>query len=204
MKEHWSKLRRFYREDLNHFVFITAGAFVILMVLGFLAGLFVDGVADKAVEGFAQMLENSQIIDDGRINVFRLFLKNLQSVLYTIGMGFIPFILLSAFSLVINSALLGLFAALYVHNGTSLLVYLAGILPHGIFELPAIVLGIACGIYICRIITNYVRFNKKGTVGPAVLNVVRVLVLNIVPLLIVAAIVESYVTPVIMSAVMGM
>lgn len=204
MKEHWNKLRRFYRDELDHFVFITGGAFAILVVLGFLAGLFLDGVADKAVEGFAQMLENSQIIDDGRINVFRLFLKNLQSVLYTIGMGFIPFIFLSAFSLVINSALLGLFAALYVHNGTSLLVYLAGILPHGIFELPAIVLGIACGIYICRIITNYVRFNKKGTVGPAVLNVVRVLVLNIVPLLIVAAIVESYVTPVIMSAVMGM
>lgn len=47
---------------------------------------------------------------------------------------------------------------------------------------------------------RYVRRNEKGLVGPAVLNLVRLLVMHIVPLLLAAAAIEAYVTPVVMEA----
>ena len=116
------------------------------------------------------------------------------SVLY----GFIPFIYLPALSLGVNALLLGLFAAYFLNNGISILAYLGGILPHGIFELPALVISLACGIYLCSRINQYVRKNTKGMMVPTLKNIVRVLALTVLPLLAAAAAVEAYVTPAVM------
>lgn len=205
MKEQWQKLRAFYRGDLDHYLFITAWAFVILAVLGWLAGMFIDGLAEKTMESFAQMVSDSEIMDDsGAINVLMLFWNNVRATVATAIFGFIPFLYLTAISLATNASTLGIFAAVYVDRGTSLLVFFASLVPHGIFELPALVLSMACGLYLCRVMTDYVRFKKKGTVGPAVLNVARVMALNVVPLLAAAAIIETYVTPAIVAAVMNL
>ena len=79
-----------------------------------------------------------------------------------------------------------------------MLAYLGGILPHGIFELPALVISLACGIYLCSRINQYVRKNTRGMMAPTLKNIVRVLTLTVLPLLAVAAAVEAYVTPAVM------
>ena len=109
--------------------------------------------------------------------------------------GFIPFIYLPALSIGINSLLLGLFAGVYVNNGISLLAYFAGIVPHGIFELPALILALSSGIYLCRKVTDYVRHNEKGVMGPLMKDLLRLFVIHIIPLLMAAAVIEAYVTP---------
>ena len=58
----------------------------------------------------------------------------------------------------------------------------------------------AGGLYLCRTLVRYVRRSEKGLVGPVVLNLLRLLVMHIVPLLLAAAAVEAYVTPRIMEA----
>ena len=97
-----------------------------------------------------------------------------------------------------------MFAAYYVNNGVSLLVYLAGILPHGIFELTALMLAFAGGFLLCRQITQYVRSNTKGMMKPLMLNLLRVLdnPHQDIPLLAVAAVAEVYVTPHVMALFM--
>ena len=81
----------------------------------------------------------------------------------------------------------------------SMLYYLAAIVPHGIFELPALVLSIALGLYLCKAVNHYIRHNTNGTVVAAVMNIWRVFLLRAVPLFVVASVVESYVTPWIIS-----
>ena len=93
------------------------------------------------------------------------------------------------------SLLLGLFAGVYVNNGISLLAYFAGIVPHGVFELPALILALSSGIYLCRKVTDYVRHNKKGVMGPLMKDLLRLFVMHIIPLLVAAAVMEAYVTP---------
>ena len=90
---------------------------------------------------------------------------------------------------------LGLFAGVYVNNGISLLAYFAGIVPHGIFELPALILALSSGIYLCRKVTDYVRHNEKGVMGPLMKDLLRLFVMHIIPLLMAAAVIEAYVTP---------
>ena len=79
--------------------------------------------------------------------------------------------------------------------GISLLAYFAGIVPHGIFELPALILALGSGIYLCRKVTDYVRHNEKGVMGPLMKDLLRLFVMHIIPLLVAAAMMEAYVTP---------
>lgn len=48
---------------------------------------------------------------------------------------------------------------------------------------------------LCKRVTRYVRENVKDMMKPLMANIARVYLMHILPLLIVAAIVETYVTP---------
>ena len=204
MKEHFTKLRQFYRGELSYHLFIATVAFCVMIVLSFILGMVRPSIASGAIQYFANMIKDAGLVDDkGAFSALGIFGNNIRAFVVTACYGFIPFVFLPVVSLALNGAILGLFAAFYVNNGQSLLVYLAGILPHGVFELPALVLAMSCGLYLCRVITDYVRFNRKGTVKAALANIARVLVLNVLPLTAVAAVIEANVTPLILAHFMG-
>ena len=84
--------------------------------------------------------------------------------------------------------------------GLPLSLYLAALLPHGIFELAALVLAAACGVYLCRNIGRLVTNSPKKIPAVELLtDLLRVLVMVIAPLTAAAAFIESYITPVIAS-----
>ena len=108
------------------------------------AALLLPKLADQLFLQFAQQMAELGIMDTtGRVDMLALFGNNVRATVFSIAYGFIPFIYLPALSIGINSLLLGLFAGVYVNNGISLLAYFAGIVPHGIFELPALILASA-------------------------------------------------------------
>lgn len=145
---------------------------------------------------FREQIADRGIVDaDGNFSAVKLFFNNFQACLLAVGYGFIPFLYLPAVSLGINAMMFGGFASYYVQQGLPLWYYGAGTLPHGVFELPALFMAMAGGLYLCRTIVRYVRHNEKGLVGPAVLNLARLLVMHITPLLMAAAAIEAYVTP---------
>ena len=188
------QLRDFFRsQDFRHSLLITGGAFAALIVLAFAAGLIFPAVPAQVLTLFSQQMADAGVVSEsGSISVPALLWNNLRAMVLSVLYGFIPFIYLPALSLGVNALLLGLFAAYFLNNGISILAYLGGILPHGIFELPALVISLACGIYL------YVRKNTRGIMAPTLKNIVRVLALTVLPLLAVAAAVEAYVTPAVM------
>ena len=60
---------------------------------------------------------------------------------------------------------------------------------------PALILALSSGIYLCRKVTDYVRHNEKGVMGPLMKDLLRLFVMHIIPLLMAAAVIEAYVTP---------
>lgn len=175
---------------------MTAVAFAILMVLGFVLGLLMENMAENFVGFFIQNVNTSGIMEeDGTIHLLPLLFNNLRAAVMTVAYGFIPFLYFPALSLGINSLLLGFFAAYYYSNGMSMLYYFAAIIPHGIFELPALVISIALGLHLCKTVNTYVRENTKGLIKDAVMDILRVLCLRAAPLFVIASVVESYVTP---------
>ena len=83
-----------------------------------------------------------------------------------------------------------------MRQNISLLKYLLGILPHGIFELTALILSAAMGLYLCSTVTNALRKKQTGVLRPALHRCCQILYLWILPLLFMAALVETYITPI--------
>jgi len=110
--------------------------------------------------------------------------------------GLIPFVRLPALALGVNAVLLGGLAACYAATDTTMLLYAASLLPHGIFELPALILAFSMGLYICGHLTRRCRRDPAALPLGACLGLAaRLLVFLLLPLLILAALTEAYVTP---------
>lgn len=200
MKKQLRALGDFWREEYGRWVGMTAIAFLVLVVLSYIAGRLFPEIPAAILTYFNEVVADSGIVrDDGSFSALALFGNNLRAMVLSTLYGFIPFLYLPALSMGVNAILLGMVASSV--NGQWLLLA-AGILPHGIFELPALCLSLAAGLCLCQNINRYIRKNEKGFMKPLLLNILRVTGLVVIPLLVVAAIMESYVTPAVMQLFM--
>ena len=171
-------------------------AFLFLCAAGFAAGLLVPDWTARVAAQMQSTAASSGVLDEqGRMAVLSLFLHNLETAAVAILFGVLPALHLPALFLGVNALVLGFSGAYYVQNGLSFLAYLAGILPHGLFEIPALCLAFASGLYLCTSMTSAWMGRSKGTVGTAVRQILLVYLLLVVPLTAAAAVVECYVTP---------
>lgn len=196
IKGEYKHIRTFCKESFGNTLKMTATAFIALLVIGFVGGLVFPDLATGFVERFTAQVQESGIIEsDGTVHMAALFANNIRASFYTLIYGLLPFVYLPALALGLNAMLLGAMAAFYVHQGLSLPYFLVGILPHGIFELPALVVSIALGLYLCGKITQRLRQKVKGIVFPAINNAMRMMLFVCLPLLLIASVVEAYITP---------
>ena len=196
MKKQLRAIGDFWRAEYGRYVGMTASAFLVLLVLSYAAGRLFPDISTAVISAFNEDIAGSGVVrEDGSFDVLALFANNLQAMVLCVLYGFIPFLYLPALALGVNAALLGMLASLV--SGQWLLLA-AGILPHGIFELPALFLSLAAGLCLCKNINTYIRKNEKGVMKPLLLNILRVVVLVVLPLLVIAAVMETYVTPVVM------
>ena len=196
MKKQFRAIGDFWRAEYGRYVVMTADAFLVLLVLAYIAGRLFPDIPVSVISAFNEDIAGSGIVqEDGSFNVLALFTNNLRAMVLGVLYGFIPFLYLPALALGVNAAILGMLASLI--DGQWLLLA-AGILPHGIFELPALFLSLAAGLCLCKNINAYIRKNEKGIMKPLLLNILRVTVLLVLPLLVIAAVMETYVTPALM------
>ena len=201
LKEQYGLLGQFLRSSFRRIILRCALAMLAAIALGVVVGSLSPGVIDMALTAFMEMVEESGIMDQaGNFSVFALLSNNWGAMILAAAYGFIPFIFLPLVSLITNSLLIGLLLAWYHNNGVSLLLYLAGILPHGIFELPALVLSVACGVCLCLNMCRIVTSNPKRLPQIDLLSdLLRVLVLLVAPMTVAAAFIECYITPLVLS-----
>lgn len=203
LKKQHRALWQFYREAFGEALLITAAAFLIICLLGFGVSLFNKSIPELVLNYFTQMVRDGNIItDDGTIHFGALLSNNLRAAAISVLYGFIPFIYLTALAVGMNALIIGVLAAYYVNSGTSLLIYFAGILPHGVFELSALLIAFALGLLLCRRTTQYVRKNTKGMMKPLLYNIARSFVMHVLPLLVMAAVAETYITPAVLALFM--
>ena len=194
------RTKAFITGDFSSQLWMTSVAFAVLLGLGVVLGYIFPDMAEQFVTLFTGNLTGSGIVDeDGTIRLLPLLANNIRAAVATIAYGLFPFLFLPALSLGINSLLIGFFAAFYLKNGMSMLYFCAAIIPHGIFEIPALVISIALGLYLCRTINDFARHNTKGAVTAAAQDILRVLCLRAIPFFVIASVIECYITPWIVS-----
>ena len=189
---------------LKHELFSTAAAFGVLTLLGFAVSLARPELAQQTLQNFAAQVEQLGLTDDVPQSqmMATLFFNNITASLLSMLYGLIPFLPLSALALGTNALMLGAFAAIYQQQGIGLGVYVLGVLPHGIFELSALILSCALGLLICRTGTERILKKSDTPFFRRVLDCIRVFLTFSVPLLLVAALIETYVTPALLNLVL--
>jgi stage II sporulation protein M len=173
--------------------YLTAS--VIFFGIGVAIGLMI-------VQRFPQMADSFEDSLVAFIKVFRglpklqlaaaIFLNNSVKTLAAILLGFL-FSVLPAFFLVVNGAALGVVLSLSTQS-RGLWVSLMSVLPHGVLELPAVFLGTAIGIMMGTSVTRKLFAKSDVKIAIELGRAFKFFCSVIVPLLFVAALVETYVT----------
>jgi len=179
----------------RNWVFIAIALFGIGMVLGLAVPA---NIADLLAGDLAALEELGAILGPFKVTtaVF-IFLKNVVALL--LSFIFSPLLcLVPILALTVNGWLLSFVSAVVVQE-ESIWFLLAGLLPHGIFELPALIIGEAAAIsFGAMTIVALVSKKKRHLLLPNLKQNVRYLVLAAVMLL-PAAIIETYITPLLLT-----
>jgi len=184
-------------EALHRSIMTAAIAFLGLTLTGCVFFLLRPDAAAQFVARFALSAEERGLTDLSGGELFlALLVNNVNASFLSCLLGLLPFVRLPAFSLGLNAVLLGAFAAYYQTSGLGLLPFLAGTLPHGVFELPGLVIACGAGLYLCRSVSDHLlgRENAPPFLAAA-RDCARVLARLVFPLLLIAAAVEAFVTP---------
>lgn len=177
-----------------HKIRYSVYAIALLMLLAFAMGaIFAATMPDetgKLVELLASQMGDIQS-DTPFATMINLFVHNATicfiMALLGLALGLIP--LLIAFD---NGLMIGLVGG-YTAGHAGILFTVAAILPHGVIELPMMVLSAAIGLRLgyCVLMT---LFRQPSDVLLELKDGLRVFAVWVVPMLLVAAFVESYIT----------
>ncbi|MFZ5910646.1 MAG: stage II sporulation protein M [Chloroflexota bacterium] len=133
-----------------------------------------------------------------------IFMHNLRAVGVILLAGLVSFSVLGMLAYLVNLSLIGVVLGFFQLMGYSALVVgVLGLAPHGIFELPALMLASAAMLRIGVVLVTPQTGRSLGEVLlEALADWAKVAFGLVLPLLLVAAIIETYVTPSILLAVL--
>jgi stage II sporulation protein M len=173
---------------------------IILFITGILTGYYIfwynpDLVffnVDKLLGNIMKIGE--AMAKESKLHVTGLIFQNNIKALLVIMFGGIAFGLVPVFSIFFNGFIIGIVMALSFYQGKTMMFFLAGMLPHGILELPAVLGAGAFGLKIGLDLLNPGKRRRMDLLKDNLRN--NVLSLGIfVPVLFLAAAVESIITP---------
>lgn len=122
-------------------------------------------------------------------NFFSIFFTNLLHCLICVG----GCAILSVPMLIFDAGSIGVTGVAFKFFGGKFSQYLAMLLPHCIFEIPALLIACACGIKMFSILRRYTRGEKEGLKDQ--LADIGKTCIFIAILILIAALIEAFLTP---------
>lgn len=197
---------------------VTPAVFFILLIAGVSVWMSYDWVMNNVADTLAHaskadLLKLEQSLEEmpdlaslrGHLNPSFLFLNNTRAVAFIFLAGIFSFSVLGILLYMVNIGLIGGLYALFELLGVQPLpLFLAGVAPHGIFELPALMIGSAVVLYIgAAIVTPQTGKSMGEVILELLADWAKIFIGIVIPLLAIAAVIEAYVTPGILLRVMG-
>lgn len=183
-----------YLHSLKRYIQIITGVFIVSLLLGVMVSIQNPDISLKFLttfkDSFGWMMNLSPLE-----RMFEIFKNNARNSLIALVMGvlfgIVPLLVVS-----VNGLIIGMVSEIFAaQKGIAFL--LAAILPHGIIELPLILISASIGLRLGHVMYLYVkgeRTNLKQEFKDGVLFYFT----RIAPLLLVAAMIETFVTPLIL------
>jgi uncharacterized membrane protein SpoIIM required for sporulation len=220
-REEWNAWRRHYRKYFK----IAARALGLGFVAGYLFFTFWPAQERRALQLVVQSLKGIDLKAAPLALALTLFYHNARASAVALAAGVVPFLFLPILDTILNGGVLGLLVSIAKHQHLPVLrMVLTQILPHGIVELTGVLYATSVGLYLSATMGRKVkaarlkkRARLEGGGAPAAApadfletypersaaaalesparNVIRSFVLVVLPLLLVAAFIESFITP---------
>jgi len=172
-----------YLKDIKKFIFTIIIIFFIFSLIGFFikTPLQIEEIIIKFIK---ELIDKTKDMSQPELTSF-IFRNNLQSSFFGMIFG-VVFGIFPIITIIANGYLLGYVASVAVNAEGILSLW--RILPHGIFELPAIFISLGLGL---KLGTFIFQKEKIKSLKKNLIKSVKTFILIIIPLLIVAAIIES-------------
>lgn len=185
-----------YLKSIGVFIGLSVFIFGLTTVMGYYAA----AVDPELASNWTKELEMLRwILDQPPILIMIIiFLKNLlasaMAMLLGLGLGLIPLMVVTS-----NGFLLGIVGYAAVQKA-GFLFLAAGILPHGIIELPVVLVSIAIGFRLGYLLAMTLAKEKVDLSGETRMAI-HFLWRWVAPLLFLAAAIETFITPIAISVV---
>lgn len=185
-----------YLKSIRVFIGMSVLIFAVTIVMGYYAAQLNSDLATNMLKEF-EMLKWITQLPLPEIMVI-IFLKNLlsciMSVLLGLGLAIVPLLVDTS-----NGFLLGV--VLYgVLQKEGLLYFLAGVVPHGIIELPTVLMSIGIGFRLGYLLA-LTFFGEKVDLTEEIKIAIHFIIRWVTPLLFLAAAIETFITPIVISVV---
>ena len=181
-KENWNSSLK-YLKACKKFIFAAALIFIFFV----LAGYFIpvpDFISQKILELVNELLKQTEGMSWSQLTTF-IFFNNLKSSFFGMFLGIILGIF-SFLTLATNGYILGFVSTRVVSSEGFTILW--KLLPHGIFELPALLISMGLGM---KMGTFVFKKKKKKSLKDFFVNSIKVFLFIVIPLLFIAALIEG-------------
>lgn len=183
-----------YLASIKVYIAIVVVLFLCSMAIGYVIPITSPDVAQSMVSGLeskaAELSGQSQPMMMLGI-FFNNALASMVSLLLGLVAGIVPLLFVLSNGMVIGIILEMVISKAGMADGITL--FLVGILPHGIFELPAVLISTAIGLKLGYSAIKSV-LSRKDLVTDELKNGLLIFFFWILPILLIAAVIETYVT----------
>lgn len=176
-----------YRREATLMFIVSTAIFLTSIIVGYRIGVLLEYSLEPLRETFKPLQGLSPYI-----LALVIFLNNsaktLIAIVLGVTVGIVPTLFISINGLILGYVIYTALPELGVVGLASL------ILPHGVFELPAVLLSTALGLLVgLEVIKKLTR--REASVKTALRYSLKIYLKYVIPMLITAAVVEVFVTP---------
>jgi len=180
-----------YIISLKPYIIFSCYIFLISIILGY---IFAQNNPDEIAK-FLEKIKSIFPIDE-ESTPFQIFLfifeNNASKIFLLLPLGIFVGIF-PLFFIFTNGLVFGIFAHI-ASSSISWEFFILGIVPHGIIEIPILILATAISLKISKVVIRKI-FKKNGNILTEFSKALKFYVFILLPLILVAALIEAYITP---------
>ncbi|HHY04634.1 MAG TPA: stage II sporulation protein M [Thermoanaerobacterales bacterium] len=183
-------------QDKKKFIWLSSIIFIVGIIIGYLSlSYHPEFVISNMKKLMGNVLEISKAMKERNwVYIVGLIFQNNLKALLIVIFGGIVFGIIPFLGILFNGFVVGAVSALNFLKGNSLAFFIASLLPHGILELPVIIVGGAFGLKLGYDII-IPRGKKRIALIKENLRDSTLALGILLPLLFVASIIETVITP---------
>lgn len=182
---------------LTNAIIVTFLLFSAMITVGWVGSAGNPSMGEELIKVFKNQVAGQMDDTDSFDMSAKIFVNNLQACIL-LFLGGASFGILTILILSLNGIVIGAIMEIVSKDHTGLFVA-AAILPHGIFEIPAFILSAALGVLLAQSLIT--EWHGSGDSAGEARRFGLLFLRYVLPLVALAAVVEAFITPVVIQLV---